>query len=62
MARRRYRIGGVRELLVSRLAVQQGFAPKLFEIVVGADLGPEQMHYHVTRVDQHPVALRLALD
>jgi len=44
------------------LAVGERLAPKLFEIVVGADLGPEQMHYHVTRVDQHPVALRLALD
>ena len=37
-------------------------APQLFEIVIGADLGPEQMHDDIARVDQHPIAPRLTLD
>jgi hypothetical protein len=53
---------GVPRLLANRLAVRQGFAPELFEIVVGAGLGPEQVHDHITGIDKHPIALRLALD
>jgi hypothetical protein len=51
-----------RLLLANCFAVGERLAPKLFEIVVGADLGPEQVHDHIARIDQHPVALRLALD
>src|SRR5258705_6371595 len=36
--------------------------PHLLEIVEGADLGPEDMDDDVARVDQHPVAMRHALD
>src|SRR5579862_245330 len=36
--------------------------PHLLEIVEGADLGPEDVNDHVTRIDQHPVALRRAFD
>jgi hypothetical protein len=53
---------GVLGLLASRLAVRQGFAPELFEVIVGAGLGPEQVHDHITGIDKHPIALRLALD
>jgi hypothetical protein len=36
--------------------------PEFFQIVEGSDLGPEQMHHDIAGVDQHPVALRHALD
>ena len=49
-------------LLANRFAVGQKLAPHLFEIVVGADFRPEQVHDDIARIDQHPVALRLALD
>jgi hypothetical protein len=48
--------------LADCFAVGERLAPKLFEIVIGANLGAEQMHDHIARIDQHPVALRLALD
>ena len=49
-------------LLPNRFVVGQGLAPHLFEIVVGADLGPKQVHDHVTGVDQHPIRVRLPFD
>jgi hypothetical protein len=49
-------------LLPNRFAVGQGFTPHLFEIVVGADLGPEQMHDHIAGVDQHPIRICLPFD
>ena len=36
--------------------------PHLFQVVEFAHLGPEHVHDDVADVDQHPVALRLALD
>src|SRR5580658_8601238 len=36
--------------------------PHLLEIIEGADFGPEDVNDHVTRIDQHPVALRRAFD
>ena len=36
--------------------------PHLFELVEGAHFRPEHMDDHVTGVDQHPVAMRHALD
>src|SRR5262249_13813356 len=50
------------ELLVNRFAVGQSFAPQLLEVVIGADLRPEQMHNHITGVDQHPIGVCLPLD
>jgi hypothetical protein len=49
-------------LLPDRFTVGQGFAPHFFEIVVGADLGPEQVHDHVTGIDQHPIRVGLPFD
>ncbi len=37
-------------------------APHLLEIVEAANLGPEDVHQHVARIDQHPVAGWHALD
>src|SRR4249920_2601080 len=36
--------------------------PHLLQIVEGADLGPENMHDDIARIDEHPVAMRRALD
>jgi hypothetical protein len=36
--------------------------PHFLQIVEGADLGPENMDDHVTRIDQHPVAMRHSFD
>jgi hypothetical protein len=36
--------------------------PDLLDVVEGPDFGPEQVHDHVAGVDQHPVAVRQALD
>ena len=53
---------GCPELLPNRFAVGQGLAPHLFEIVIGPDFWPEQVHDDIARVDQHPVAMRNTLD
>ena len=36
--------------------------PHLLQLIEDAHLRPEQMHDHVAGIDQHPVAVRLALD
>ena len=36
--------------------------PQLFEIVEAPHFRPEHMHHNVAGIDQHPVALRQALD
>jgi len=36
--------------------------PHLFDIVECSNFGPEDMNNHVTGVDQHPIAMRQALD
>ena len=36
--------------------------PHAFEVVIGPDFRAEEMNDHVARVDQHPIALRQALD
>src|SRR5580698_10491458 len=36
--------------------------PHLLEVIEGTDFGPEDVNDHVTRIDQHPVALRRAFD
>ena len=43
-------------------AAPVGRHPHLLEIIEGADFGPEDVNDHVTRIDQHPVALRRAFD
>ena len=44
------------------LRLRQIHRPHLLEIVVGAGFRPEQVDDHIARVDEHPVALVLALD
>lgn len=36
--------------------------PHLLQIIEGADLGPENMDDDIARIDEHPVAMRRALD
>ena len=51
-----------RDLLHRHVGLRQAGAPHLFEIVVGPDLRPEDVDDHVAGIDQHPIALALALD
>src|SRR2546426_1110824 len=44
------------------LAIRQCRAPHLFEIVIASDVRPEDVHDDIAGVDQHPIALALALD
>ena len=49
-------------LLPGRFGVGQVRAPHFFKIVMGADFRPEDVDDDVAGVDQHPIALGLALD
>ena len=45
-----------------RLRTLVAKSPHPFEVIEAADFGAEQVHYHVTGVDQHPVGGGKALD
>jgi hypothetical protein len=49
-------------LLQNRFDVRQIRTPHFFEIVIGADFRPEEMDDDIAGVEQHPIALALALD